>query len=85
MSSHTRLVRWGNSLAVRLPKSVIEKAGLAEGQELTIGAGAEGHVTINKAEPDLTLEDLVARITPQNRYGETGWGGTVGREVLDEW
>jgi antitoxin component of MazEF toxin-antitoxin module len=42
-------------------------------------------VTIKKSEPELTLEALVARITPENRHGETGWGRPVGREVLEEW
>jgi antitoxin MazE len=27
----TEIARWGNSLAVRLPKQVLEQAGLAEG------------------------------------------------------
>lgn len=30
----TRLARWGNSQAVRLPKSVLEQSGVALGDEL---------------------------------------------------
>ncbi len=85
MSARTKLVRWGNSLAVRLPKQVVERARLAEGEALTVDATAEGRVTIRKSEPELTLEDMVARITPENRYGETNWGRSVGHEVIDEW
>lgn len=85
MSARTKLVRWGNSLAVRLPKRVVEKARLAEGETLTIDVGAEGRVTVKKSEPELTLEAMVARITPANRYGETRWGRSVGHEVIDEW
>ena len=28
--------RWGNSLAVRLPKKLVEEAGLAEGDEVDV-------------------------------------------------
>jgi len=85
MNAHTRLARWGNSLAVRLPKAVVKKARLSEGEALTVSVAAGGQVTIKKSEPELTLEALVARITPENRHGETGWGRPMGREVLEEW
>jgi antitoxin MazE len=85
MSAQTRLVRWGNSLAVRLPKGVAARARLTEGESLTIEVAAGGRVTIKKSEPELTLEALVSRITPQNRHGEISCGPAVGREVLEEW
>lgn len=84
MSSHTQLVRWGNSMAVRLSKGVIEKARFTEGEDLSIEAAA-GRVTIRRAEREPTLEELVARITPENRHGEISCGPAVGREVLEEW
>ena len=85
MRARTQLVRWGNSLAVRLPKGVIEKARLAEGEDLTVEVTAGGRVTIKRSEPELTLEALVSRITPKNRHGEISCGPAVGREVLEEW
>ncbi len=33
--------------------------------------------------PPLTLEDLVARITDENRHEEIAWGPPLGPEVLD--
>jgi len=85
MSARTQLVRWGNSLAVRLPKGVVEKARLTEGQSLMIEVAAGGRVTIAKSAPEPTLEALVSRITHQNRHGEVSCGPAVGREVLEEW
>jgi hypothetical protein len=35
------------------------------------------------SEPPLTLEDLVARITDENRHEEVDWGPPVGREILE--
>src|SRR5581483_6977329 len=35
------------------------------------------------SEPPLTLEELVSRITDENRHEEIDWGPPVGREILD--
>ena len=75
-----RLVKWGNSKAVRIPKAVLEHAGLQEGEELEIRVH-EGVITIEPCCRKLTLEALVAGITPENRYEETDWGKAVGKEV----
>jgi antitoxin MazE len=75
-----QLVKWGNSKAVRIPKIVLEQAGLREGDELEIHV-EEGCITIEPLHPKLTLESLVAGITPENRYQETDWGKAVGKEV----
>jgi antitoxin MazE len=38
--------RWGNSLAVRLPKALVEQLGLKEGDELNVVAASNGVVEI---------------------------------------
>lgn len=74
-----QVAKWGNSLAVRIPKSVAREAGLAAGTTVRMTA-ADGGVLIALAAPHYSLQELVARITPKNRHGETDWGGPVGRE-----
>jgi antitoxin MazE len=37
-----RVSKWGNSLAVRLPKKVVDKLGLKEGDEVTLGVSEDG-------------------------------------------
>lgn len=76
----SQLVRWGNSQAVRIPKTVITQARLQEGDELEIQV-QEGRITIESRRPKLTLESLVAGITRKNRHPEQGWSGPVGKEV----
>ena len=78
-----QVVKWGNSLAVRIPKGVAEKARMQEGDAVEIKA-AKGRIEVRHAERVPTLEELVARITPENRYAETDWGPEVGREKI-EW
>jgi antitoxin MazE len=78
-----QVVKWGNSLAVRIPKSVAEHARMKEGDAIVLKA-AKGRIELRRAEEIPTLEELVSRITPENRYPETDWGRDVGRERI-EW
>ena len=78
--TRVQVVKWGNSQAVRLPKSVLRQADVHEGDELTVRV--EGHrIALEPAIPEITLESLVAGITRQNRHSEQDWGGPVGNEV----
>lgn len=78
-----QIVKWGNSLAVRIPKPVAEEAGFGEGDRIVLEA-AQGQIELRRTEPIPTLKELVARITPGNRYGETSAGRERGKEVV-EW
>jgi len=78
------MVKWGNSLAVRIPKPAAEKARLKEGDVLEIEASGEGQIELRRARKVPTLAQLVARITPQNRYGEISTGAEHGKEPV-EW
>ena len=80
----TQMVKWGNSLAVRIPKHVVAEAKLKEGDSLEIEATAEGHVELRRATKIPTLSQLVSQITPENRYAEISTGAEVGKEVV-EW
>ena len=80
----TQMVKWGNSLAVRIPKHVVEAARLKEGDALEIEASAEGRVELRRPTKIPTLTQLVAQITPENRYCEISTGVEVGKEVV-EW
>jgi len=75
-----QLVKWGNSQAVRIPKTVLEQARLQEGDELEIQV-QEGRITLESPSPKLTLESLVAGITRKNRHPEQSWSKPVGKEV----
>lgn len=38
--------KWGNSLAVRLPKALVERLGLKEGDELSVVAARKGAIEV---------------------------------------
>ncbi len=80
---NTQMVKWGNSLAVRIPKAVLEEAKLKEGDSLEIEV-VEGRVELRRPTRVPTLAKLVSQITPENRYAEISVGAEVGKEVV-EW
>lgn len=75
-----RISKWGNSLALRLPKAASESLGVKEGEavELTIAGDS---VTLRSARPRYRLADLVAAITPENRPEPVEFP-PVGEELL---
>ena|SRR6266853_1122076 len=61
-----QMVKWGNSLAVRIPKPIIEEAHLKEGDFLEIEA-SDGQIELRRATKIPTLAQLVSQITSVDR------------------
>jgi antitoxin MazE len=79
-----QMVKWGNSLAVRIPQPVVKQARLKEGDTLEIEAPAEGQIEIRRTGKVPSLAQLVSQITPENCYGEISVGPERGKESV-EW
>jgi antitoxin MazE len=75
----TQIGKWGNSLAVRIPKTYAKDLQLKEGMDLEVSL-LDGKLVLRPLERAYTLEELVAQITPENVHEETDWGPAVGRE-----
>jgi antitoxin MazE len=80
-TTKTQLAKWGNSLAVRIPKRVVGSAGLREGDEVTLAVGKDGAILMRPAQRKYQLHELVSKITAGNRHEETDWGPQVGKEA----
>ena len=78
-----QMAKWGNSLVVRIPKNVADAARLQECDALTIEV-ADGRIALHRADAVPSLAELVAQITPSNRYDETKSGPERGLEKV-EW
>ena len=79
-----QVLKWGNSLAIRIPKPIADDARWQLGDPLEIAVAADGVVQIQRAGEIPTLAQLVAQITPENRYAEISLGAQIGREAV-EW
>ncbi|MDP3735330.1 MAG: AbrB/MazE/SpoVT family DNA-binding domain-containing protein [bacterium] len=77
----TTIQKWGNSLAVRLPRALVAHHRLHEGVRVVLRSKKEGLTirAVSRRRP--TLRELVDQITPENRHEAIDWGPPVGREI----
>jgi antitoxin MazE len=80
-TTKAQLAKWGNSLAVRIPKSIVGTARLREGDEVTLAVGKDGAIVMKPPQRKYQLHELVSKITAGNRHEETDWGPRVGKEA----
>jgi len=80
MRNESRISKWGNSLAIRIPLAIAKQASLGEGDSVTLALDRDGAIVLRPARRRYELSDLVSRITPRNRHKETDWGGPQGKE-----
>jgi antitoxin MazE len=77
----SQIGQWGNSLAIRIPKYVVEALELKpnDAVECTVEAGK---LVVQRVQtlPELSLEELLAEVT-EPPEPEMDWGKTMGDEV----
>ncbi len=77
----TRVKKWGNSLALRIPKPLAVEVGLEDSSPIEISL-MDGRLVITPVvEPELSLATLLAQVTEENLHGEVDTGPAVGGEV----
>jgi antitoxin MazE len=84
MIVRAHILKWGNSLALRIPKPVAEEANLKEGDAIEIEVGNQGAIELLRVGKVPTLAQLVSQITTENRYAELSTGPEAGNEAV-EW
>jgi len=77
----TNVRRWGNSLAVRIPRPFAADLGMEEGSPVDIAVEDGGIVIRPARHARLSLDDLLASVTAKNTHAETETGPRVGREA----
>jgi len=60
-----KIQKWGNSLGVRIPKTIIEQSNLKENSEVEI-QHKNGAIVILPSKKRLSLNSLLKRITKEN-------------------
>jgi antitoxin MazE len=77
----TRVKKWGNSLALRIPKSFATEVGL-DFDTLVDLSLVDGKLVVTPTiEPALTLEHLLAQVTEDNLHREVDTGPPMGNEA----
>lgn len=76
----TRVQKWGNSLAVRIPRAFAEEIGLFEQSEIDLSPSA-GTLILKPVRPSRpSLDELLAQVTDENLHAEIRTGPSVGKE-----
>ena len=77
--------RWGNSLAVRIPKAVADSLNVSDGRraEIRVENGALVLRPLLKPtrKPRYTLDELLSGMTKENVPQEVDWGPPRGNEA----
>ena len=75
--------KWGNSLALRIPKSFVEETHLTKGCVVDLSV-RDGKLVIDPARKQkYRLEDLLKRVSKSNLHSEVDTGHAVGRDGWD--
>ncbi len=76
-----RVQRWGNSLAIRIPKPFALEVGLEQNSLVTISI-SEGKLLLEPiVKPRYTLDQLLAAVTEENLHQEVETGPILGNEA----
>lgn len=73
--------KWGNSASVRLPAAIMQAAHLQMDDAVDVRE-ENGRIVIEPIRPKVvSLDQLLAGITPENLHGEADFGPAVGQEA----
>ena len=76
-----KIRKWGNSLALRIPKAFAQDAKLENDTAVEL-ALVEGQIVIKPiSPPQWSLEELLSEVTSDNLHQEVDPGEAVGNEV----
>jgi antitoxin MazE len=76
-----RVQKWGNSLALRIPKSFATETEIDPGSEVDLTLEGGRLIITPLVQPGPSLNDLLLGITPENLHTELDFGSATGHEV----
>ncbi len=77
----TRVKKWGNSLALRIPKPLAAEVGIEDDSLVELSLVDGKLVIVPGIEPELKLADLLAQVTEENLHAAVETGPAVGNEA----
>jgi antitoxin MazE len=77
----TKVQRWGNSLALRIPRSYAAETRISEGSDIELTTKSGTLLIRPLIRKRHLLGDLLKKITRANQHGSVDTGKVVGRET----
>ena len=76
----TQIKKWGNSLALRIPKLLALDANLKQNKMVELSIDKDSIIITPIGEKEYSLEKLLKGVTKSNLHGEFNTGASVGKE-----
>jgi antitoxin MazE len=76
----TKVQKWGNSLAIRIPRRFAEELMVQQGSEVDLSLDGD-RLVIKPRRREPSLSALLAQVTDENIHAEVATGESTGREV----
>lgn len=77
----TVVTKWGNSLAIRIPRGLAEQVQLKEGTDVALSISGDSIVITPQKRKKYTLDELLEGMTPDKFHSEIDSGVAMGNEV----
>jgi len=77
----TAVQKWGNSLALRIPKAYAKETDICDGTSVDLSLQAGSLVIKPVVKMAISLDDLLRDVTVYNRHEATDTGSPVGQEI----
>lgn len=77
----TKVQKWGNSLAVRIPKTFAEEVGISDDSTVEMRLVKGGLLVEPAPVWGVSLDDLLEGITDENLHDGVDWGPAAGKEI----
>ena len=72
--------KWGNSLALRIPKTIAKQVNVHQGSRVDMSLSAN-KIVLSPTEHEYSLSSLLKKVTGRNCHEEIRTGKAVGKEV----
>jgi antitoxin MazE len=76
-----QIQKWGNSLALRIPKSFAVESKIKQGSSVEVSLESGKIIVFPITENEISLDEMLAQVTPDNLHGEIDTGSSVGKEI----
>jgi antitoxin MazE len=76
-----QIQKWGNSLALRIPKSFAVESKVEQGSMVEVSLEQGKIIVAPIFEPEFALEDLLSKVTKRNLHAEVDTGSPRGKET----
>jgi len=77
----TKIQKWGNSLALRIPKSFAINANLRQNETVDLSIDKEKIIITLIGKKEYSLNDLLEGVSENNLHSEFDNGAPVGKEI----